>query len=80
MAWINQGIVNDGETGKNPPGVKDTAQMKPERQADGAKNPDGVANAAPMKKPKAAVRKKAKHAMRRGLVSEKAAKKHLGGY
>jgi hypothetical protein len=79
MAWNNYGIVNDGDTGKNPKGVKNTAPMKPESQADGAKDPAGVTNTAPMKK-KAGARKKARNAMKRGLVSEKAAKKHLGGY
>lgn len=79
MAWNDEGITNDGSSGKMPAGVKNKAPMKPAEQAAGAKDPDGVTNAAPMKK-KAGARKKARHAMKRGLVSEKAAKKHLGGY
>lgn len=47
----------------------------------GAKNPAGVDNAAPMKKTvKAGSRKTAKRAIKRGMISEKAAKKHLGDY
>lgn len=47
-----------------------------------AREPAGVTNAAPMKKPKPSksLRKKANHAVKRGLVSEKAAKRHLGDY
>lgn len=41
----------------------------------------GVKNAAPMKKkPSKHARKTAKGAVRRGMISEKAAKKHLGNY
>jgi hypothetical protein len=40
--------------------------------------PAGVANAAPMKMGKG-TRKHAKRAIKRGMISEKAAKKHLGG-
>jgi hypothetical protein len=49
----------------------------------GGKNPPGVINTAPMKKrgPKTkASRKIVKSAIKRGMISEKAAKKHLGGY
>jgi len=46
---------------------------KPERE------PAGVTNAAPMKPPKAK-RKSAKRAIKRGMISEKAAKRHLGEY
>jgi hypothetical protein len=80
MAWNNDGIVNDGSTGKNPAGVTNKAPIKPQGQVDGAKNPAGVTNAAPMKKAKRGMRKVAKGAMKRGMISEKAAKKHLGGY
>ena len=47
---------------------------EPERE------PAGVANAAPIKKPSKHVRKTAKRAIKRGMISEKAAKKHLGDY
>jgi hypothetical protein len=80
MAWNNDGIVNDGAGAKNPAGVQNKAPIKPQDMADGAKNPAGVTNAAPMKKPKRGMRKAAKGAMKRGMISEKAAKKHLGGY
>ncbi len=43
------------------------------------REPAGVDNTAPMKMPKKAVRKNAKSAMKRGLISEKAAKRHLSG-
>lgn len=46
---------------------------KPERE------PAGVTNAAPMKKPSKKFRKMAKGAIKRGMISEKAAKRHLGG-
>jgi len=46
---------------------------KPERE------PAGVQNTAPMKPPKAK-RKTAKRAIKRGMISEKAAKRHLGNY
>jgi hypothetical protein len=46
---------------------------KPERE------PAGVSNAAPMKPPKSK-RKQAKRAIKRGMISEKAAKRHLGDY
>lgn len=43
--------------------------------------PAGVTNAAPMKKkPSKALRKKASHAVKRGMISPKAAAKHLGDY
>jgi len=80
MTWNNEGISRDG-SGKNPAGVKNAAPIKPEKQADGAANPAGVTNTAPMKKrPTKAKRKTAKRAVNRGMISEKAAKKHLGGY
>lgn len=47
---------------------------KPERE------PPGVENAAPIKKPSKHGRKTAKRAIKRGMISEKAAKKHLGDY
>jgi hypothetical protein len=66
---------------KNPAGVKNTAPMKPETLAVSDNNPAGITNAAPMKKkPPKSARKSAKRAVKRGLISEKAAKKHLGGY
>lgn len=43
------------------------------------REPAGIANAAPMK-PSKHQRKTAKRAIRKGMISEKAAKKHLGGY
>lgn len=48
-----------------------------------AREPAGVHNAAPMKraggkKLSAHIRKTAKSAMKRGMISEKAAKRHLG--
>jgi hypothetical protein len=82
MTWNNEGISRDG-SGKNPAGVKNTAPIKPASQADGAVNPAGVKNTAPMKKrgPKTkAARKTVKSAIKRGMISETAAKKHLGGY
>lgn len=45
--------------------------------------PAGVENTAPMKmtkKPSKSARKRAKGAVKHGMISEKAAKKHLGGY
>ena len=79
MTWSNDDI---GTTqAKNPAGVKNKAPMKPEKQADGAQNPAGVTNAAPMKAKKSSHKKAARHAMKRGMISEKAAKKHhVGGY
>lgn len=44
------------------------------------REPAGVRNAAPVKKPSKHARKAAKGAVKRGMISEKAAKKHLGGY
>lgn len=45
------------------------------------REPAGLANAAPMKaKPSKQQRKTVKSAMRKGMISEKAARKHLGGY
>jgi hypothetical protein len=44
-----------------------------------AHEPAGVDNAAPIKPPKAK-RKQAKRAVARGMISEKAAKRHLGNY
>jgi hypothetical protein len=50
-------------------------KAKPERE------PAGVANAAPIKSLSPRGRKKAKRAIKRGMISEKAAKKHFGdGY
>lgn len=44
------------------------------------KNPAGLTNTAPMKKIRSkTARKSAKRAIKRGMISEKAAKKHLGG-
>ncbi len=80
MAWNNYGITADGSSGKKPAGVQNAAPINPRNLADGAKNPPGVTNAAPIKKPKRGARKKARKAMRQGMISEKAAKKHLGGY
>lgn len=79
MAWNNMGIVNDGTGKSSPSGVKNAAPMKPRKLADGDKTPPGVTNAAPMKA-KHGARKKARRAIKRGMISEKAAKKHLGGY
>lgn len=46
----------------------------------GKGNPAGLEGAGPMKMGKSkAVRKIAKRAMKRGMISEKAAKRHLGG-
>lgn len=43
------------------------------------REPAGVTNAAPMKKkPSKQFRKSAKGAIKRGMISEKAAKRHLG--
>lgn len=47
---------------------------KPERE------PAGLANAAPIKPPSKHVRKTAKRAIKRGMISEKAAKRHLSDY
>jgi hypothetical protein len=79
MAWNNQGITNDGSSGKMPAGVKNKAPIKKVPQADGAHDPAGVTNTAPMKPKKGSHKKAARHAMKRGMISEKAAKKHLGG-
>jgi hypothetical protein len=45
-------------------------------------NPAGVKNTAPMKKSKPSkhARKTAKGAIKKGMISEKAAKRHLGDY
>jgi len=43
------------------------------------REPAGLQNTAPMKPPKAK-RKSAKRAIKRGMISEKAAKRHLGNY
>ena len=56
------------------PNNKATAfRGKPDRE------PAGVTNTAPMKVKKA-TRKKASRAIKRGMISEKAAKRHLGDY
>lgn len=45
------------------------------------REPAGITNAAPMKKkPSKQFRKTAKGAIKRGMISEKAAKRHLGDY
>ena len=53
-----------------------TFRGKPERE------PAGVTDTAPMKakKPSKGLRKSAKGAIKRGMISEKAAKRHLGDY
>lgn len=53
-----------------------TFRGKPERE------PAGVTDSAPMKpkKPSKQLRKSAKGAMKRGMISQKAAKRHLDGY
>lgn len=45
-----------------------------------AREPAGITNAAPIKKPSKALRKNANRAIKRGMISPKAAKKHLGDY
>jgi hypothetical protein len=64
----------DSKTSWNNKGI--TYSGKAERE------PAGVTNAAPMriKKPSRTGRKSAKNAIKRGMISEKAAKKHLGDY
>lgn len=49
-------------------------KAKPQRE------PAGVTNTAPIKLPTKAKRKRAKSAIKRGMISEKAAKRHLGDY
>lgn len=46
--------------------------------AKAASEPAGAKNTAPMKKSKGLQRKRAKSAIKRGMISEKAAKRHLG--
>lgn len=50
-----------------------TFGAKPDRE------PAGLTNAAPMKKTSKKFRKMAKGAIKRGMISPKAAKRHLGG-
>lgn len=55
-------------------------QGKAESNGTLGKNPAGVENTAPMPKSKPTkMPKKARRAMKRGMISEKAAKKHFGG-
>ncbi len=61
------------ETASAPNNKSVSFGTKPQRE------PAGVDNAAPMKMPKKTMRKTAKRAIKRGLISEKAAKRHLSG-
>ena len=62
-------------------GTAPAANNKPVAfKGDVEREPAGVTDAAPMKLPSKAKRKRAKSAIKRGLVSEKAAKRHLGDY
>lgn len=62
----NKPVTFGAKVVREPAGVTDAAPMKP-------RAPSGAAK-------KAVVRKKAKGAIKRGMISEKAAKRHLGDY
>lgn len=78
----------DTTTAANNKSVKFSGRMEREMSSynnrgishsNGSKdNPVGITNAAPIKKMGKATRKKAKKAIARGMISEKAAKRHFG--
>lgn len=65
-SYNNKGITYSGKTEGEPAGINDAAPMKP-------RAPSGAAK-------KSVVRKGAKRAIKRGMISEKAAKRHLKDY
>jgi hypothetical protein len=80
MSWNSDGITHSS-SGKNPPGTgkSKVATTTPPRMNAEAEPVDGKPKTT-TKKPSRRARKTAKGAVKRGLISEKAAKRHLGGY
>lgn len=79
-SWNNKGIANSNGGKSNPAGLGKSDTRDPVAKPKRVNAEGDLVNGPKPKKVSTRVRSKAKRAIRRGMISEKAAKKHFGDY